>query len=259
MTMIRTLGLMLAALMTMGSGVVKKSDVDSRSADALSKEIETVSPIYEAPSDISMGAESNASAVRSAASGKPSTVTTATPLTATSAMGLNEGATVELAISDDYIQGRYFTSGGILGVENAQGHVGVYFSDGRDVIANIGMMSIPAPVFTEGLTLSAGARGYLALLSDPNDDVFGAAPGVEARYALPYKRPMYLVGNFFYAPDILTLGDAENIIDLDLRYEAQIVPDVIGFVGYREFRFDSDEGDDTKAASEIQVGGRFAF
>ncbi len=259
MTMIRIIGLMFVALLTMGSGGVKKSGADGTDPDTVSNEIDTTSPIYEAPPDISTGVDGEASAVRSAASNETGKAAGPSVSPAAAANGMKDGSSVELALSDDYIQGRYFTNGGILGLENTQGHVGVYFSDGRDFIGNIGVMSMPTQVFVDGLTVSAGARGYLALLSDPNDDVFGAAPGVEARYALPFERPMYAVGNLFYAPDILTLGDAENIIDLDLRFEAQIVPSAIGFIGYREFRFDSDEGNDTKAASEIQVGGRFTF
>ena len=120
-------------------------------------------------------------------------------------------------------------------------------------------MTVPMPLFKEGLSLSAGGRGYLGLLSSPNDDVFGIAPGVEARYGLPFAHPMFVVGSFFYAPDVLTLGDAENIVDLDLRYEAQLMPNAIGFIGYREFRFDSDQGSDKEAASEIQIGARFVL
>lgn len=255
MTMTRIVGLMSVALLTMGSGGIKKSSSDGTNARTVSQQIETASPIYEAPADVA----ADAPAVRSAASDNTGTAARPVVSPATSASVENDGSAIELSISNDYIQGRYFTGGGILGFDQTKGHAGFYFSDGRDFIGNIGVMTVPAPVFIDGLTFSAGARGYVALLSDPNDDVFGVAPGVEARYALAHARPMYLVGNLFYAPDILTLGDAKDIIDLDLRYEAQIVPNAIGFIGYREFRFDSDEGDDTKAASEIQVGGRFAF
>lgn len=118
---------------------------------------------------------------------------------------------VELAISDDYLQAGYFTGGGLLGVDQAQGHVGFYFSDGRDLIGNIGMMSEPLPLLNERLAFSAGFCGYLALLSDPDDDVFGLAPGVEVRYVLPFAYPVDAVGSLFYAPDTLTLGDIGEI------------------------------------------------
>lgn len=167
----------------------------------------------------------------------------------------------EVALSDDYIQGTYFPGGGLLGFDDALGQVGFYFSDERDLIGTLGLTTKPIPMFKEGFSISAGARGYLALLADPNDDVFALAPGVQAQYALPFfpERSLKAVGSLYYAPDILTLGDATDIIDLDVRLEGEVIPNIVGLIGYREFRFDSDEGSDTRAASEIQVGARFLF
>jgi len=175
-----------------------------------------------------------------------------------SASAEGDGTEIELALSDDYIQGKYFTGGGLLGLQRADGHIGLYFNDDRDLIGTLGLMTTPISLFIDRLSLSVGGRGYLALLAAPdNDDVFGVAPGVEARYALPVPYPVTAVGSFFYAPDILTLGDAENIVDLDARGEAQITSGLVGFIGYRVLRFDSDEGDAERAANEIQIGAAF--
>jgi hypothetical protein len=176
-----------------------------------------------------------------------------------SATPADDGSALELAISDDYLQARYFTGGSLLGFTDAQGHIGLYFSDNRDIIGNVGFMSDPVPVLIDGLSFSAGARGYVALLSDPDDDVVALAPGAQGRFGLPIEFPVYAVASIFYAPDILTLGDAERVLDLDLRLEAQVIENTVAFVGFREFRFDSDEGSDKKAANEFQVGARFAF
>jgi hypothetical protein len=89
--------------------------------------------------------------------------------------------------------------------------------------------------------------------------VVALAPGAQGRFGLPIEFPVYAVASIFYAPDILTLGDAERVLDLDLRLEAQVIENTVAFVGFREFRFDSDEGSDKKAANEFQVGARFAF
>lgn len=167
----------------------------------------------------------------------------------------------EVALSDDYIQGTYFPGSGLLGFDDALGQVSFYFSDERDLIGSLGLTTKPIPVFKEGFSISAGARGYLALLANPNDDVFAMAPGIQAQYALPVfqERSLKAVGSLYYAPDILTFGDATDIIDLDLRLEGEVIPNIVGLIGYREFRFDSDEGSDKRAASEIQVGARFLF
>lgn len=267
MSIIRAMALLSAAVLTMGSGGVAKAPeepvttlepeyVDTEQTDAAASAADEAVPSELAGTDAGDGIEPAASAA-------PVTRPEVSP--ETSAAVPDDGAAIEVSLSDDYLQGRYYTGGGILGFDQAEGHVGVYLSDNRDIIGNIGLMTRPAelfkqtPLFREGLTLSLGARGYLALLSSPNDDVFGFAPGIEARYGLPFAHPTFVVGNIFYAPDVLTLGDAENIVDIDARFEAQIVPSVVGFVGYREFRFDSDEGSDVEAASEIQIGARFVL
>jgi hypothetical protein len=255
MTMLRIVGLMSVALLTMGSGGIKKSNGGDTSATTTPQQIETLTPEDKALTDVPTDA--NAMAVQPAASGTPAPRPAVSQANAAIVSGADRA--IELAVSDSYLQARYYTGGGLLGVDQARGHAGFYFSDDRDLIGNVGLMTVPTPLFVDGLSLSAGARGFLALLSTPNEDVFGLAPGVEARYVLPYSHPMAVVGNIFYAPNILTLGDAKNILDLDVRYEVQVVPNAVGFVGYREFRFDSDQGDDTRAANGIHVGGRFSF
>ena len=263
MTTVRIVSLISVALLTMGSGGVKRSSDAAETSAAISSEATMSSEMDrslsadEAALESSVQAEADEPVLLDAASDESASQSASSPSMADLAPA--RGSMVELALSDDYIQGRYFTTGGLLGFDNMDGHVGAYFSDNRDLVLNIGLMTAHAPILKEGLSFSVGGRGYLALLSSPNDDVFAAAPGVEARYRLPVAHPTHAVGSLFYAPDILTLGDAEDIIDLDLRVETQVVENAIGFIGYREFRFDSDEGDDKKAASEIQVGGRFAF
>jgi len=171
--------------------------------------------------------------------------------------------TLELAVSNDYVQGRYFTRGGLLGVDQADGDIGVYYNDDRDLIAWLGLSTSPNVALFDQLSFSVGARGYLGLLAAPNnDDVFGVAPGIEARYPLPLPipYPVTAAGSLFFAPDVLTLGDAENILDLDLRGEVNITSWLVGLVGYRLFRFNGDDGgDDVNAANEIQFGVRFNF
>ena len=250
MDMLRITGLLGAALLTMGSGGVAQAPDDSAPTaiepEYVDQQTGAGPPRLDAGPAITEAAGNGTSAAAPAA---PSEM----------AASSEEGATLEIELSDDYIQGRYYTGGGILGFDNTVGHVGAYFSDGRDLIGNVGVMTEPVPLFIPGLTLSAGGRGYLALLSDPNDDVVGVGPGVQGRFALPNEIgfPLAAVGSFFYTPDILTLGDAQDIVDLDLRVEAEVIPDIVGFVGYREFRFDSDEGDDVEAASEFMLGARF--
>ncbi|MGI9437155.1 MAG: YfaZ family outer membrane protein [Geminicoccaceae bacterium] len=244
----RTIGLAAIVVLTMGSGGVKRSSDDATRSVIVANQPEVGTVM--SPSDVG---------VEQAVEPAKSHGDDAMVATDAGSEFMGNGSAIELALSTDYLQGRYFSGPGLLGFDQANGNIGLYFSTDRDLIGDIGVMSDPFSVLTEGLTLTFGARGYLALLADPSTDVFGIAPGVEARYAIPTSRPMAAVGSFFYSPDILTFGDAKDIVDLDIRYEVQVIPSTVGFVGYRLFSFDSDVGDDKDAANEIQLGARYAF
>jgi len=134
-------------------------------------------------------------------------------------------------------------------------------SDDRDIVGSAALMSsgvlenlIPGP-----LSVSIGGRAYAALLDDPDDDVFGLAPGAEARLTLPFGTPMYAVANFFYAPDIITFGDAKDVLDFNARFEVQFLPRAVGFVGYRLLEFDREQGGDEDIVNSVQLGLRFTF
>ncbi len=84
--------------------------------------------------------------------------------------------------------------------------------------------------------------------------MFGLAPGAEARYALP----MAVVANIFYAPEIITFGEADDILEFNVRYELQVASRAVGSVGYRLLDVDRDNGDD-QAVENVQLGLRLAF
>ena len=71
----------------------------------------------------------------------------------------DSGGAVELAFSDDHLQATYFTAGCLPGFNEATGHVGLYFSNNRDLIGTIELMTDLFPIAVDGFFLSAGARG----------------------------------------------------------------------------------------------------
>lgn len=254
MIALRIVGLVSIAALTMGSGAPTASDSEI-------DETATTYEIEEVDAAASSGVATASSSSTAGDQGEPEPLMAGEDSSASAAGTSTAGSLLEIALTDDYIQAKYFPEKSILGFDEAKGHVGAYISDDRDLIGFVGAMTDPAQMFIDNLTFSFGARGYLALLASPNDDVFGVAPGVEARYPLPVPLPVPVtaVGSLYYAPDILTLGDAENIVDIDARGELEISPGIVGFGGYRVFRFDSDEVSDKKAANEFQFGARFAF
>jgi hypothetical protein len=169
---------------------------------------------------------------------------------------------VELAITGDTFEGRYLTDGGMIGVDRAILGLGFYFDTERNLVPQ-GQLMFGGPLrgrLADFISFSVGGKAHMAFLDEPDDEVFSLAPGAEVRVSLPFQLPMAVVGSVFYAPDILTFGDAEHVWDLNLRFEVQFLQSTTGFVGYRVLEFDREEsgGDDT-IVDGFQFGVRFAF
>jgi hypothetical protein len=187
-----------------------------------------------------------------AGQGRPATLGTA-------ATGVRTNA-VEVALSEETIQGTYFMDAGRVGLPGGGMGLSLLLSDDRDLVASGSVMApnVLANVVPGPLSLSIGGKVYAAFLDDPSDDVLGIAPGVEGRYALPFGLPAAVVANVFYAPEIITFGEADNVLDFNVRFEVQATSRVVGFVGYRLLEFDRDNGDD-QIVDNVQFGVRFAF
>lgn len=171
-----------------------------------------------------------------------------------------QAADVEVALTEDVIQGAFIMDAAPVGLPGSDLSFGLLFSDDRDIVLSSGLM---VPVLTQDvgpgpITVRIGGRAYGALLADPSDDVFALAPGIEGRFALPTGIPTAVVANIFYAPDIVTFGNADDVVDFNTRFEAQFTERVTGFVGFRLLSFDRDVGEDD-IVENFQLGIRVAF
>jgi hypothetical protein len=170
----------------------------------------------------------------------------------------------ELMGGDEIIQLSYLTTSTLLGTQEQGLNFGLLLTEKRDIIGTMGL-TVPGLIgdpLPDWLSFAFGAKGYFALLSDPVDlEVFSLAPGVESRLTLPTKMPMHLTGSFYYAPKIITFGDAENMYDITARYEVEFTSSTTGFVGYRLLRYEQEEGggEEIDVDEGIHAGVRITF
>jgi hypothetical protein len=169
---------------------------------------------------------------------------------------------LELEGTEDTITIRYLTSGGRIGLQGTELGLGLLVSSDRDII---GSARILAPDLLErfmppNISLRLGGKAMMALLDDPSDEAFSIGPGVEARVGLPFleNTPVAAVGEVYYAPDILTFGEAKRTFEFSGRVEVQFLQNTTGFVGYRRLEFDRDTGDD-EIVNNVMFGLRFAL
>lgn len=170
---------------------------------------------------------------------------------------------IELEITGDSIEGRFLTDADIVGLGGNQLGVGLLLSEDRDTVAN-GQILAPGLLqrfLPDFVSLSLGARAYIALLADPDDDVAAIAPGAKARVGLPFLEdvPVAGVGEIFFAPDILSFGEAEEVIDFSGRLEVQFLERTTGFVGFRVLNFERKGGGEDTIVDSLMGGIRFTF
>jgi hypothetical protein len=80
-----------------------------------------------------------------------------------------------------------------------------------------------APLFPTDLDLGRRhrrwSRTYAAPLRDENSDVLSISAGATLQYEPDARRQVTLVGEAFYAPDVLKFGTVDNLTDLTARVE----------------------------------------
>ena len=166
----------------------------------------------------------------------------------------------EFYLSDQSLQGRYATGADIIGLSTANLGVEAFVNEEDDASAAVDLSFFGQPAGMSQLTFSVGPKIYAATLDIFDDNFAAGAVGGSATYQLPLQYPVYLMGQFYYAPKITTVGDADDIYDLILRIEAPFTDRVTGFIGYRRYVADiEDVEDDHDLDNNFHIGVRFQF
>jgi hypothetical protein len=163
-------------------------------------------------------------------------------------------AEAELALSNDTLDVRYLDR--MKAGDDHRLVGGVFLGEKRDLVLSAAAM-FPVDLGTH-FELSVGPQLYAALLNDENEDVMAVSVGAELRYFLDSKHRVAASGQAYYAPDILSFGAADNLVDLSARVEYQLSSRVNTFAGMRWFRFDLTEGRGRRTLQEeVFVGIRY--
>lgn len=169
----------------------------------------------------------------------------------------------EVTVGDETIQLSYLTSATLIGTEEQNLNFGILLTEKRDIVGGLGL-TVPGllgDTFPKWLSIAFGAKGYFSLISDPGEiEVFSLAPGVDCRLTLPTEMSMHLTGSFYYAPKIITFGDADDMYDFTVRYEIDFASTAAGFIGYRLLRFEQEtSGSRIDVDDGVHIGVRVAF
>ncbi len=160
-------------------------------------------------------------------------------------------------LSDRVLFAQFERSGARYDFERSRVHAGFMVTEDRDSLFQTGI-SIDAS-FTTSLRLSFGTRAYIALLGDENNDAFAGALGLEAAYQLPFDSlPLEFNASLYYAPDVLTFGQGDRVIDLQLGVTVPFRSQLSLFGGIRFLQIDTRTGDE-EIDNRVHFGFRWDF
>jgi len=128
-----------------------------------------------------------------------------------------------------------------------------------------GIRNIPGQQYT----LAAGVKLLTGELEvgDQFVDAVGSSEsvgalglGFKAGYVIPARQnPMELSLEGFIAPNITSFGDAEGYTEINARFQVEIIPAALTYIGYRRVEFDTNNFNDVRLDSSLHLGIKLAF
>jgi hypothetical protein len=166
----------------------------------------------------------------------------------------------EAALSRETAQFTLRSDSSMIGWGGADLAVGLFFNDDSDIILDASLMQMRQASEENPLTFGVGVKGYLGQIDNTDESVFALAIGGEVRYTIPGTMPMAIYGRAFYAPEITSFSDAENVLDYSIGFQIEVLPQTIAFVGLRHFEIETkDAGDYNLDDDNIHIGVRLTF
>ncbi|HUF74050.1 MAG TPA: YfaZ family outer membrane protein [Gammaproteobacteria bacterium] len=170
-----------------------------------------------------------------------------------------QGHEIEVYLAENALQAMYTTEldVGELGMNEIR--AGFLFSEARDfILAGDMLVDVGQRPERPRWMLDVGPRVYGALLNVENQDIFAIAVGGRLSYLFRQNGATTMSVSAFYAPDIITFGNADNVVDVSVRFETQLTPATRIFLGYRSFEFDLLDAK-RKIDDDIHIGFRRRF
>lgn len=166
----------------------------------------------------------------------------------------------EAALTSETAQFTFRSDSSLIGWGGAELGIGLFFNEASDYVGLFSLMQRRQSTQKNPLTLGVGVRVYLGQLDEIDQDIFSVGIGGEVRYTFPGVMPMsvYLMGHF--APKITSFSDAEEVIDFNLGYQIEVLPQTTAFIGFRHLEVDLENNGDYELHDDrVHIGVRLTF
>jgi YfaZ precursor len=177
-----------------------------------------------------------------------------TALLAAAFSGAAMADSIDVNLNNDTIQAEYasywrtadFTLGGL------------WNRDTHDWVATAGLLARGAKQ-TQGSRTEVGVGGKAYVVSVGDSDIRALGLGGAAR-VFPGNGPFGIGGYAFYAPNVVTGGDAKNFWEAGAHLDFEVIRDTADiYVGYRKLRAELNDGTHVTVDKGGHVGVRIRF
>jgi len=179
---------------------------------------------------------------------------------AVAALPSAQASDFEAALSQKTAQFTFRSDSSLIGWGGADLGLGLFYNEDSDFVGQFSLLQMRQASQQNPLTFGVGVKAYLGSLDDVNADVAGLAIGGQVRYTIAGTMPMAVYLDAHYAPGITSFADTDKIIDYQLGFQIEALPQTIAFVGLRHLEFGLNDGPDYKADDDnIHLGIRLTF
>jgi predicted porin len=151
---------------------------------------------------------------------------------------LSVADTLDVNLSNSAAQFKYSATSGIAGKSDL--FASFMYNEVNSALAEAGLLVLNEEGSVPGLSLGIGAKAAVASLNKVASSrklVSGVALGAQVRFEIPADRRFAFVGEYHYAPKIISFGDSERFYQGAVRAEYSISALTQAYVGYRTTKF----------------------
>ena len=169
---------------------------------------------------------------------------------------------LDINLSNDVAQFQYIAPMGDVGQGKSEGHAGFLYNDKDNLLVDAGVLVSNDGDSAALASIGIGIKGVAAKIE--KNDSAALALGGQIRITPADDRKFAIVARLYFAPDIVTFGDAEKYYEAIVRAEYNIMQNASAYVGYRKISFDVVRPPPASVTEEdldegIHVGVRIAF
>lgn len=96
--------------------------------------------------------------------------------------------------------------------------------------------------------------------SGDSEKVGALALGFKAGYVIPSRQnPMEFMVEGFMAPQITSFSDAESFMEFAARFQVEIIPQALTYIGYRRMQFDTNDFNNVRLDQGVHLGIKLTF